>query len=201
MTTLSLHHLSKRGTGELLCKGVCLKMQYTPEMDSAVDLVVPHFRETQLDRHFTSVLRHSHLHLNPGSMDGKSLKRTLRSSIIQRTSRTAVNFKPNSWSRHVWLLNPAIDFEAAKHSHRLGEWRKWHSSHRPSTAADMVAGGRAWQAGPSSWDPLVISAVISVSADHHVAKHFTSRRIHTGATGGSLTLWLCQQFAIENGHL
>ena len=145
VTTLSLHHLSKRGTGELLCKGVCLKMQYTPEMDSAVDLVVPHFRETQLDRHFTSVLRHSHLHLNPGSMDGKSLKRTLRSSIIQRTSRTAVNFKPNSWSRHVWLLNPAIDFEAAKHSHRLGEWRKWHSSHRPSTAADMVAGGRAWQ--------------------------------------------------------
>ena len=87
VTTLSLHHLSKRGTGELLCKGVCLKMQYTPEMDSdghsnrdndsAVDLVVPHFRETQLDRHFTSVLRHSHLHLNPGSMDGKSLKRTL----------------------------------------------------------------------------------------------------------------------------
>ena len=49
--------------------------------DSAVDLAVAHFRETQLDRNFTSVLRHSHLlHLNPGKMDGKSLKRTLRSS-------------------------------------------------------------------------------------------------------------------------
>ena len=72
-----------------------------------------------------------------------------------------------------------------------------------SPTIDCSRHGGRWQgmAGPSSWDPLVISAVISVSADHHVAKHFTSRRIHTGATGGSLTLWLCQQFAIENGHL
>ena len=85
VTTLSLHHLEK-STGYRrtpLQRSVSENAIY-PWNGFSCGFGRTPFQRTQLDRHFTRVLRHSHLHLNPGSMDGKSLKRTLRSSAGSR---------------------------------------------------------------------------------------------------------------------